>query len=416
MKRGYGLGKVLKIAVWAFALVLVQGSLMAETTVTMETITGSEFYDSNVTDISADGSIMVGTVGINTDDSWAYVYQNNQMTQLTGMVEASGVSDDGTVIVGAIVPANSERKEAAMWVDGEITPIGDGSDHSIALCVSGDGNVVVVDGNGRFVWEEGILTFLTWKVDSSNGMSFDGSMVVGQSPGSPVRQPVVWNDGTVEVLEMLPGHDGGDAVDISSDGSVIVGYSMKSDDWESVTAVRWTNGSVEALPGISNQFISSAWHVSGDGSKIMGLVDHDNHHILDLVLWTEENDFLPITLTSLLENHNVDPSLISNVPIFTITLPWTTLLSEDGTTILLSEYTGSGNNDRIYYRIRIVEDTPTWAGYSIINEAGDVDTTPWLGWINVTTAPWIFNYDLSSWMYCPEENVSDTGAWVYVTK
>jgi len=58
----------------------------------------------------------------------------------------------------------------------------------------------------------------------------------------------------------------------------------------------------------------------------------------------------------------------------------------------------------------------SWAGYPIVNEVGDVDTDTWLGWINVIEDPWIYIYALSGWIYCPEENVGESGGWGYLPK
>jgi hypothetical protein len=62
----------------------------------------------------------------------------------------------------------------------------------------------------------------------------------------------------------------------------------------------------------------------------------------------------------------------------------------------------------------IVEPT-TWAGYDI-NEDGDVDTVDWMGFLNVTNAPWVYSYTLGKYIYLPEANVSDNGAWAYVNQ
>jgi len=57
----------------------------------------------------------------------------------------------------------------------------------------------------------------------------------------------------------------------------------------------------------------------------------------------------------------------------------------------------------------------TWAGYPISNDVGDVDTGTWLGWVNVTHAPWIFSYSLSQYMYIEEAGVTDAGSWAYIS-
>jgi hypothetical protein len=57
---------------------------------------------------------------------------------------------------------------------------------------------------------------------------------------------------------------------------------------------------------------------------------------------------------------------------------------------------------------------PTWAGYPIGAE-GWVDTTPWLGFLNVAQAPWIWSATLNKWLYIDEGAVTQGGGWVYIT-
>jgi hypothetical protein len=57
--------------------------------------------------------------------------------------------------------------------------------------------------------------------------------------------------------------------------------------------------------------------------------------------------------------------------------------------------------------------TETWAGY-VVSEAGDVNTVEWMGYLNVTFAPYIWSYSLDGWIYLPEQQVSDSGAWMYI--
>lgn len=55
------------------------------------------------------------------------------------------------------------------------------------------------------------------------------------------------------------------------------------------------------------------------------------------------------------------------------------------------------------------EPTPLWNGYEV-DENGWVDTGAWLGLVNVTNDPWIWNESISGYMYMP----NDSG-WAYVT-
>lgn len=58
-------------------------------------------------------------------------------------------------------------------------------------------------------------------------------------------------------------------------------------------------------------------------------------------------------------------------------------------------------------------ETPTWAGYPILDD-GWVNTGEWLGWINVTHAPWVTIVNLDKYAYLPEESVGTSGAWMYL--
>lgn len=57
--------------------------------------------------------------------------------------------------------------------------------------------------------------------------------------------------------------------------------------------------------------------------------------------------------------------------------------------------------------------TPTWAGYAV-DELGNADTGSWMGWVNVASGDWVWSYALPGWIYLPEGNVGEGGAWSYV--
>ena len=56
-----------------------------------------------------------------------------------------------------------------------------------------------------------------------------------------------------------------------------------------------------------------------------------------------------------------------------------------------------------------------WAGYPIVN-GGYVDTASWMGWLEVSHAPWIWSNQTQGWLYLPEDHVTETGSWVYFAK
>lgn len=57
-----------------------------------------------------------------------------------------------------------------------------------------------------------------------------------------------------------------------------------------------------------------------------------------------------------------------------------------------------------------------WASYLYYDDVGSVNTGNFIGWIDVSTAPWIYSYGLDKFIFLPEENVTPEGAWSYIPK
>jgi len=60
-------------------------------------------------------------------------------------------------------------------------------------------------------------------------------------------------------------------------------------------------------------------------------------------------------------------------------------------------------------------DGPTWAGWSV-DENGWANTEGWLGWVNVSAAPWIQILSFDGYGFVQESSVGDSGAWIYLLK
>ncbi|MEX0325799.1 MAG: family 16 glycosylhydrolase [Puniceicoccaceae bacterium] len=56
----------------------------------------------------------------------------------------------------------------------------------------------------------------------------------------------------------------------------------------------------------------------------------------------------------------------------------------------------------------------SWGPWEI--HSGYVDSSPWMGWLWVKNDPWVWSVDLSKWLYCPGQGVTESGGWVYVPK
>lgn len=67
-----------------------------------------------------------------------------------------------------------------------------------------------------------------------------------------------------------------------------------------------------------------------------------------------------------------------------------------------------------WFELRLLE-ASKWAGYPI-EENNWANSGDFLGYVFVQYAPWIFALDLNAWIYLPEDSITDTGAWMYITK
>ncbi len=244
-------------------------------------------------DVSNDGTV----VGSSSDSMFRW-------TQIGGFEElptldhdckvftaggTSGISSDGSKIAGTFAC------EAFLWseVDG-IQGIGflPGGVTSRARAISEDGESIVGWGtvgiydNGKLVgtslgegfrWnrEDGIqgLGFLpsgTWS--RVLDVSPDGSTVVGYAEGANGRAlPVRWNAaGQIEQLEIPASSVSGFAAGASNDGTV-VGGDLRDDIPNGGMAIRWlADGSFQLLGVLPGQVNSGVSDVSANGSVIIG--------------------------------------------------------------------------------------------------------------------------------------------------
>ena len=216
----------------------------------------SQRYD-QPTDITPSGAVIVGGAGTQSTTSTRAF----RWTAATGMVSlgllagsnqpattASGVSDDGNVIVGT-AHGSADPNQPFRWTPAAgvhaLAGLPAGSFGS-AQDVSGDGTVVVgslrlgrtIPNWEAFRWTEaGGLTFLPRPTGgdadraSATATNADGSVIVGQTVDDAVGRAAIWIDGQQHTLESLLTAAGADitgwsffeAVDVSADGRTIVG-------------------------------------------------------------------------------------------------------------------------------------------------------------------------------------------------
>ncbi|MCZ8360190.1 MAG: PEP-CTERM sorting domain-containing protein [Microcystis sp. LE19-388.1G] len=260
-------------------------------------------FSSSATGVSADGSVVVGS----STRTPMWTTEAFRWTQATGMVglgdlpggsfssSANGVSADGSVVVGISNIGNGN--EAFRWTQATgMVGLGNlsGWNSSSASGVSADGSVVVGtasdSGGEAFRWTQatgmvGLGNLFGGYLSRSPGVSADGSVVVGYSTSNYEASRWTQATGTVGLGNLEWEWGGfGEALGVSADGSVVVGYS--SDDVSS-EAFRWTQQTgmvgLGHLPSVDFRFFSLASGVSGDGSVVVGYSESANGQ--ELFIW-----------------------------------------------------------------------------------------------------------------------------------
>lgn len=231
--------------------------------------------------VSADGSVVVGW-------SWSYEGQQSfRWTRNSGLDafgpnamrtpnQAMDVSADGAFIAGSI---GGERPAAFRW-DSENGLLQEIIVGGRAFGIPDDGRAVVGDfysrsGAGAFYWssDEGVVVLPPYTPTNTNqsaqGVSGDGSLVVGFTSVASEKVPMRWS--AAADFEILKGPAGetipAEALAASFDGSVVVGAL------EDGSAFRWTQatGIQSLLEGATNEIVSAAARdVSADGSMVVG--------------------------------------------------------------------------------------------------------------------------------------------------
>jgi len=198
---------------------------------------------------------------------------------------AHDVSADGCVVVG------ESGYRAVRWLDGAIealAPIAVGYDSRQARAVSADGWVItgqdptgaVSHTSGVAVWDHGIPV----RIDPSSShtgpfgsaLSADGRVLVGthREYADPEHHSVAfrYEAGAYGDLGSFPGGAApSSALDVSADGSVVVGWAMAADGQRE--AFRWESGVMVGLGRLPGETWSEAQGVSPDGSSVVGRSD-----------------------------------------------------------------------------------------------------------------------------------------------
>ena len=263
-------------------------------------------YNSYATDVSADGSVVIGYSNTSARS------RSFRWTQETGMVSlesdnfslayhviANGVSADGSVIVGiASFPSPSYKPDQAFRWTQSSGMLSLGSLPYGVFSVAAD---VSADGSGMLS-----LGSLPYGVSSvAADVSADGSVIVGVRVNGASEEAFRWTQetGTVGLgvsADFSNGYIGSDlsfdGVGISADGSVVIGYSINANGDQE--AFRWTQetGMMDLGSLDPNVASSTAKDVSADGSIVVGYSRNANGS-QEAFRWTQETGMVSLKET-----------------------------------------------------------------------------------------------------------------------
>jgi probable HAF family extracellular repeat protein len=207
---------------------------------------------------SAGGAEDLGSLVVGATRSWA----------------AAANSDGSVVVVNALIALHYRafRWTSATGMQEIESPPGAQWPYVLAHDINGDGSVVVgtyapAGADLRaFRWTvgEGMqdLNVLPYAYTVAYGVSSDGSVIAGLRD-VPYLQAFRWTSSGG--MEYLSGAPWGAALGISGDGNVIVGYAFDPGQPDDSEAARWSGGGITLLP-----YADTAYGANFDGSVVIG--------------------------------------------------------------------------------------------------------------------------------------------------
>jgi probable HAF family extracellular repeat protein len=259
-----------------------------------------------VTAMSGNGRYLAMNGSNARSDTMAYHYDNGSVTQLGGLDRtqvslAYGISDDGSTVVGSSEDPYVRTRGFRWTADEGMIDLGtlrsDDNGWSWAYDTSADGRMVVGSSSSEgdilgFVWIEGATTgagrtrqmfaldpLAPDEASGAYAISNDGRYVAGHSSvddESSERTAMRWDVHDIEAgnqtalsIGYVPAGISSEARAISSDGSVVAGFSTLADYND--RAFRWVEGvGIQDLGVLDNHMQSRASAVSGDGRVVSG--------------------------------------------------------------------------------------------------------------------------------------------------
>lgn len=336
------------------SLSMLAGPALAASITSLDPLSGNAW--TYAYGISGDGSIIVGDSETPGRDAvyWGADGVAHDIGVTGGASVAFGISRDGSTIVGQNEISSSPLdREAWAYHVGDVgytvlprTIFGGATDAASAFAANADGSVIVGEqgidsATVAVMWSGagwttetslGTLGGNLGETSSARSISDDGSVIVGID-GDTTLSGFYWTAGAMHALT-APGQTASEALDISGDGSTIVGAAflpggMYAYSW---TGPGYATATLLGTLGGDNSFANA---VNGDGSVIVGTAFNPTtviYYAFRYANGTMEN------LNTLLSNAGVDMT--------GIVLKAATDVSTDGSYIAAN---GSGGKSYLVY-------------------------------------------------------------------
>jgi len=303
--------------------------------VTIEDLGTADGLHSTAADVSADGSVVVGTVAYPDESARAFRWHaaTREMKVLGTLggpsSTARAVSADGRFVVGWA--ENSEGHRRPFRYDamtGEMQDLGTlGGPGGWAEDVSGNGRFVIgvakdSSDKGRTVrWDLATNEIKSLRIGEASGISDNGRFVIGNvlhikvidtSPPTFIetKYPIIWDASFNQVDSLEGSHEGYwyEPQDISSDGFIVVGRVRVPPAYIEGFAVRWKAWrGLEDLNEIYADLLSnssklhSAAAISPDGRYIVGqgynaATGRNEAYLLDTGISTAVEEAAPVAM------------------------------------------------------------------------------------------------------------------------
>lgn len=305
--------------------------------------------------VSGDGTAVVGRSVTANGTNHAFRWTTQGGTQGLGLLPdmtssyANGISPDGTVIVG--IASGSQSGRGFRWsLNGGMVGLDSLTNWAFASprAVSAGGSVIVGEasttnpnGQSAALWTaSGPQAFIPEGFYYAKGVdvSADGRTVVGNGGTIDDRGPRAFrrtSGGGFDVLDPIPSRDYSTARGVSSNGEFVVGYSHSNG--ATAEATRWTaGGGAQDLGRLPGAYYSNAAAVSGAGTVVVG-ESFESRVTLDdgAFIWTQATGMRSLK-NVLISEYGLANELAA------WSLDFATAISDDGNTIVGYGYNPMG--------------------------------------------------------------------------